>query len=641
MTLSGYLYRKSHVINQTAGAGTDYQVPIKVYSGSGSDSGDSVYLNDNAAYFPNDIAFTASDEETLLDYWHERDSDTFWVKIPDNLTSDAATIYIYYGQTWSNVRPTDGAQGYWKRYASNPILTTGGAGAWDQYWVMIHCIIKVGSTYYGYYNGSSDGAQGGPWQIGLATSSDGISWTKYGSDGLILSVGAGGAWDDYSVGSPCVWQEDSTHFYMLYAGRRNITTYSIGLATSSDGITWTKSGSNPVMQHTDSTWDEGNVVPGTRMLREGGTYYLYYWGGDTAWAIGLATSTDRTTWTKSANNPLLEPEAAGTWDDALLEPHVQKFGSTYYMWFQGNATAANVSKIGLASSSAKDSGWTKDASCPVMEPWGVASTWDVDWCECPILMDFTTEWRLYYGGADVGVGNPIQEGYATYEKTGSGADTFLLFDDFRRERIIDTTRWTNSGTFIRNATGIGKYANNTGVNYLLKSVATIAYPCAIEARGGVGSDWSNEYGWNFVLLWDSAWSTSGFLGGHYKDASNNYSQIRKYSGGTSNGVTESIAADTPYRLSLRVASDAQRYVVDGTQKGALAITPPVASTNIILATGRGASSSNYSTNFNWVFVRKWVSTEPAHGAWGEEEDLSPPVSGADWWPFFLRYHGQQ
>ena len=38
-------YRKSHVINSAAGAGTDYQVKIVVHYGSGADSGENVYLN--------------------------------------------------------------------------------------------------------------------------------------------------------------------------------------------------------------------------------------------------------------------------------------------------------------------------------------------------------------------------------------------------------------------------------------------------------------------------------------------------------------------------------------------------------------------------------------------------------------------
>ena len=43
--LSEWGYRKSHNLTGATGAGTDYQVSITVHSGSGSDSGDDVYLD--------------------------------------------------------------------------------------------------------------------------------------------------------------------------------------------------------------------------------------------------------------------------------------------------------------------------------------------------------------------------------------------------------------------------------------------------------------------------------------------------------------------------------------------------------------------------------------------------------------------
>jgi hypothetical protein len=101
--LSGWIYRKSHVINSASGAGTNYQVRIKVYYGSGTDSGENVYLNGKCKTDFGDIRFTRSDGETLLDYWMEEKVDSnyavFWVEIADDLSSNPATIYIYYGKS--------------------------------------------------------------------------------------------------------------------------------------------------------------------------------------------------------------------------------------------------------------------------------------------------------------------------------------------------------------------------------------------------------------------------------------------------------------------------------------------------------------------------------------------------------------
>jgi len=101
--LTGWLHRKSHeIVGSTAGAVTDYQIRIKVHYGSGTDSGEDVYLNGKCRTDFGDIRFTDSDGVTELSYWMEEKLDgdyaIFWVKVPYIPASpDTAIIYIYYG----------------------------------------------------------------------------------------------------------------------------------------------------------------------------------------------------------------------------------------------------------------------------------------------------------------------------------------------------------------------------------------------------------------------------------------------------------------------------------------------------------------------------------------------------------------
>lgn len=99
--LPGWTYRKSHVINPSTGAGTNYQVQIIVHYGSGTDSGCDVYLNGHCRTDFGDVRFTGSDAVTQLSYWMENKTDdvnaVFWVKITDDLSLNPVTIYIYYG----------------------------------------------------------------------------------------------------------------------------------------------------------------------------------------------------------------------------------------------------------------------------------------------------------------------------------------------------------------------------------------------------------------------------------------------------------------------------------------------------------------------------------------------------------------
>ncbi|WAE39593.1 MAG: hypothetical protein FHOMOCKG_00065 [Methanophagales virus GBV302] len=95
--LPGFTYRKRLVISGSNGAGTGYQIKLKIGSSSGGD----FHLNGHCDDFPNDIRFTKDDGLTLLKYWIEdpdQDPVTVWVKIEDNLDENV-DIYCYYGSS--------------------------------------------------------------------------------------------------------------------------------------------------------------------------------------------------------------------------------------------------------------------------------------------------------------------------------------------------------------------------------------------------------------------------------------------------------------------------------------------------------------------------------------------------------------
>jgi beta-xylosidase len=84
---------------------------------------------------------------------------------------------------------------------------------------------------------------------------DGYVWESTGTTVLESSVDG---WDAGGVWCPIVWIEDGT-WYMLYTSRdADLNNVSTGLATSPDGINWTKSPSNPVIIPT-LVWEDGAV----------------------------------------------------------------------------------------------------------------------------------------------------------------------------------------------------------------------------------------------------------------------------------------------------------------------------------------------------------------------------------------------
>lgn len=109
--LTGWTYRKPHVIKAATGAGTNYQVCIKTYFGEGTDGTElvnailsgAIYLENNSRTDFGDIRFTDDDETTELDYWQEEyvssDYSVFWVEVADSLSSSNVLIWVYYGKS--------------------------------------------------------------------------------------------------------------------------------------------------------------------------------------------------------------------------------------------------------------------------------------------------------------------------------------------------------------------------------------------------------------------------------------------------------------------------------------------------------------------------------------------------------------
>ena len=80
------------------------------------------------------------------------------------------------------------------------ILESGPAGSFDETNAKYPCVLKVGNEWWMWYNGRSADSFTG--EIGLATSSDGLSWTKANDGKPIFRHGPPGAPDSTEGPSP-------------------------------------------------------------------------------------------------------------------------------------------------------------------------------------------------------------------------------------------------------------------------------------------------------------------------------------------------------------------------------------------------------------------------------------------------------
>ncbi len=261
------------------------------------------------------------------------------------------------------------------------------AGALNQF------VMKDGTTYRMWYRGF-DGSR---FRILYATSTDGVAWTK---QGIAIDVVVPPYSFD-SAASQSVMKEGSTYKMWFGGGFLSGPFGQSGriyYATSTDAASWTIVGVALDMGAAGS-WDQGLVAYPAVVKDASGTYWMYYSGWDGTpgrnTRIGLATSTTGITFTKSAANPVLNVGAPGSWEDLGLNMPFVETAPPRILWYSAGGT---VNRAGYATS-ADGFSWSKAAANPVLRE-GAAGAWDSRgaYSTC-FLNDGGTEW-MFYTGAD-------------------------------------------------------------------------------------------------------------------------------------------------------------------------------------------------------------------------------------------------
>ena len=285
----------------------------------------------------------------------------------------------------------------WTKHPDNPVVVPGSAGEWDEDDIGPGSVIYYDTTYHMWYTG---GVYDDTSRIGHATSPDGITWTK-DTNNPVLDVGLPGDWDENTIFAGGVLVIDSI-FHMWYTGHTGLVwnqNYRIGHATSPDGVTWTKDTNNPVLEAGSmGDWDQIFVAAGP-VIYDGSEYHMWYggWNGsDDYLRIGHASSPDAVTWTKDTNNPVITSEA-GNWDyPRLVVGSVVFDGTTYHMWYAGGIYQSL--RIGYATSE-DGSSWTKHANNPVLNK-GPAGSWDErEVVFCTVIDSAGVKYKMWYGGS--------------------------------------------------------------------------------------------------------------------------------------------------------------------------------------------------------------------------------------------------
>jgi predicted GH43/DUF377 family glycosyl hydrolase len=164
---------------------------------------------------------------------------------------------------------------HWTKHP-DPVLSPGPRGSFDERAVADPYVIRRGDFFYMFYLGQDRASR---QRLGLARSRDGIVWEKLRSN-PILELGEPGSFDEMGLGEPAIWTSGGS-YWMLYTGRDLVERRRLGLARSTDGVSWQRESSfRPVIGA--DPWDNQVLCDPDVELMQDGRVRVWFGGGDVA-----------------------------------------------------------------------------------------------------------------------------------------------------------------------------------------------------------------------------------------------------------------------------------------------------------------------------------------------------------------------
>jgi predicted GH43/DUF377 family glycosyl hydrolase len=247
------------------------------------------------------------------------------------------TYFIFRGQGDSGhdqigmwTTPSDNADGlYWNYHQPLPIIpVSNDPNAIDNQHILDPGVIAKGDSLFVYYTGKSLRKEPNH-SVCLAISTDGTTFTKYPSNPII----------EGGIAPEVVYHNKL--FYLFYQRQNEKGYWEVFVSKGTNGIDFDTSKEQLVFgpSHIPGTIDYFSVTT-IRIFKEANYFYMTY-GACTKYidypeSIGLARSTDLMNWQRHAYNPIFERGDAGTWDEgALWFPTIRNIQGKYLMWYEG------------------------------------------------------------------------------------------------------------------------------------------------------------------------------------------------------------------------------------------------------------------------------------------------------------------
>jgi len=264
------------------------------------------------------------------------------------------TLFRMWYSSWDTPWPAPGGIGLatsadgvnWTRAnEGRPVLTVAAKGMFDAAQVIGPCVLFEDGKFMMWYGGM-DGTlhdRTGIERIGLATSTDGVHWTRANQGRPVLDVGLPGSYDDIQVAHPCVVREGGSYrtWYSAYSVKAD---HTFCVARSRDGIHWEReNGGKPVTGLSPSR------VTGAAVCRLGDRYLMLFSGFSDRWGVHAATSADGIQWRMLYDADTIVPFGVGTHFDArqMHHPCLWMTDDRLRVWYSGDGAGADPGKSHL------------------------------------------------------------------------------------------------------------------------------------------------------------------------------------------------------------------------------------------------------------------------------------------------------
>jgi hypothetical protein len=229
--------------------------------------------------------------------------------------------------------------------ASSPVLALGETGAFDEFGTYpLSVVRRDNAELLGYYAGWTR-CESVPFNVGIGVAisqNSGKTFEKLGP-GPSLPYSPH---EPFVLSGPKIRKFGDTYCLFYIAGQKWLPIegrpeicHKIRLATSQDGLNWTKLDRNLI----PNVWDDNESQASPDVIYANGRYHMFFCGwipstfrSTHARRIGYAWSNDMVNWTRDDTLAGIAPSESG-WDSEMVAyPHVLALDGKTYMFYIGN-----------------------------------------------------------------------------------------------------------------------------------------------------------------------------------------------------------------------------------------------------------------------------------------------------------------